>query len=60
MPPLFSEEEMYAMISGDEYEYELMSMEMLEDICGGIQYHPSVNRIEACYKIHDHIKQRQT
>ena len=35
-------------------------MEMYEDICGGSQSHPEVNRIEARYKICDSIKQRQT
>ena len=33
---------------------------MLEDICGGSQSHPNVNRREACYRIRDRIKQRQS
>ena len=40
------------MDSGDEYEDEPMSAEMLEEIRDGSQSHPSVNRIEAHYKIH--------
>ena len=32
MSPLFREEEMYVMDSGDKYEYEPMHMEMLEKI----------------------------
>ena len=36
-----------------------MSTDMLENICAGSQYHPSINRREARYKINDHIKQRQ-
>ena len=32
---------------------------MLEDITDGSQYHPSVNRIEARYKIRDRINLRQ-
>ena len=35
MPPLISEEEMDAMDSGDESEYETISTEILEDICDG-------------------------
>ena len=30
---------------------------MLDDICDGSQSHPSINRIEALYKICDYIKQ---
>ena len=44
------------MSSGDESDYEPMSTKTLEDICDGTQYHPSINRIEARYKIRDHIK----
>ena len=47
------------MDSGDESYDEPMSTEMLEDICDGSKSHPSVNRIEACYKIGYRIKQRQ-
>ena len=35
-----------------------MYTEMLEEIRDGSQSHPNVNRIEARYKIHDHLKQR--
>ena len=37
-----------------------MSTEMLEDIRDGNQSHPNVKRREACYKIRDRIKQRQS
>ena len=37
-----------------------MSMEMLEDICDGNQSHLIANRIEARYKIHDHMKPIKT
>ena len=57
--PLISEEEIDAMNSGDESEDEPMSMEMLEYMCGGIQYHPIVNRREARVKICDLIKIKQ-
>ena len=59
MPPLISEDEMYAMDLGDEYEYEPMSTEMLEEICEGSQSHPNANRREARYKVRYCIKQRQ-
>ena len=60
MPPLLSEKEMDAMDYGNESDHDPMSMEVLEDIRDGIQYHPNVNRRQACYKIRDHIKQRQS
>ena len=45
--------------SGDDSNAELISTNMLEDICDGSQSHPRKNRIEACYKIRDCIKQGQ-
>ena len=48
------------MDSGDESDHYLISMEMLEKICDGSQSHPNVNQREACHKIHDHIRQRQS
>ena len=50
---------MYVMSSGDEYDAEPISTEMLEYICDGSQSHPSINRREERYKIHDLIKQSQ-
>ena len=44
------------MDSGDESDHDLISMEMLGDICDGSQTHPNVNRIEARHKIRDRIK----
>ena len=58
MPPLISEEEMDVMDSGNDYDDEPMSTDMLEDICGGNQSLLSVSRREARYKIRDCIKQR--
>ena len=43
MPPLLIEEEINAMDSGDESDHDLISMDMLENICDGSQYHPSSN-----------------
>ena len=45
MPPLLSEEDMYAMDSGDDSDHDLISTEMLYDICDGRQSHPNVNQI---------------
>ena len=47
------------MSSGDESEAEPMSTDMLEDIRERSQYHPSINRREACYRIRDCVKQSQ-
>ena len=43
----------------DESGSEPMSMDMLEDICGGSQSHPSINRRKALYKIRYSFKQIQ-
>ena len=56
LPPLNNDAKMDEISSGDEYDAEPMSRDMLEDISGGIQYHPSINRREARYKIRDLIK----
>ena len=60
MLPLLREGEMDVMDSGDGSDDEPMYTEMLEDICDGSQSHSNVNRGEACYKIRDFIKQRQS
>ena len=46
--------------SGDESDDELISTEMLEDICYKGQYHQNFNKTEAGDKICDHIKKRQS
>ena len=56
---MMSEQDMDAMNSGDESDHDLISTEMLEEISGGSQTHPNVNRIEERYKIRDGISQRQ-
>ena len=42
---------MDAISSGDEYDAEAISMDMLEDICEGIKSHPIINRRE-CEEFH--------
>ena len=60
MIPLLIEEDMDAMDSSDESDHDLISTEILEDICDKIQSHPKVNQREARYKIHDHIRLKQS
>ena len=55
-----SEQYMDAINSGDESDHDIISMEMLEDICDGSQTHPNINRRESRYKIRDFIMQRQS
>ena len=50
---------MDAINSSDESDHDLISTEMLEDICGGSQTHSNVNRKKARCKIDDCIRQRQ-
>ena len=50
---------MYAMYYGNESDHDLISTEMLENICGGSQYHMNAIQREACYKISDRIRQIQ-
>ena len=57
---MMSEQYMDAINSGDESDHDLISTEMLEDIRDRSQTHPNVNRREACYKIRDRIRQRQS
>ena len=44
---------------GDESDHDLISTEILEEICDGSQTHPNVNRREARYKVRDRIRQKQ-
>ena len=54
-----SEQDMEKINSGDESDHDIISTEMLEDICDGSQTHTNVNRRESRYKIRDCIRQRQ-
>ena len=38
---------MDTMDSGDESDHDLISTDMLENICDGSKYHPNVNQREA-------------
>ena len=54
-----TKQDIYAMNSGDESDHDLISTEMVEDICDGSQSHPDFNQREARYKIRDRFRQRQ-
>ena len=41
---MMSEQDMDAINSGDESDHDLISTEMLEDICNGSKTHLNVNR----------------
>ena len=60
LPPFISEEDIDAISSGDESDDKPKSTDMLEDIRDVRQSHLSINRIEARYKIRDHIKRGQS
>ena len=60
MPPILSEKEIDTMDYGNESDHDLISTETLEEICGGSQSHPKVNKREAPYKIRDRIRQIQS
>ena len=57
---MMSKQDMENLDSGEQSDHDLISTEMLEDIRGGSQTHPNVNRREARYKICDRISQRQS
>ena len=57
---MMSEQDMENISSGDEADHDLISTEMLEDIRDVSQIYPNVNRREACYKLRDSIRQRQS
>ena len=57
---MMSEQDMENTNSGDESDHDLISTEMLEEICDGSQTHPKLNKRESRYKIHDHIRLRQS
>ena len=56
---MMSEQDMDAMNSSEDSDHDLISMEILEDICDGNHTHQNVNRRESRYKICDSIRQRQ-
>ena len=47
---MMSKQDMDAINSGDESNHDLISTEMLQDICDGSQTHPNINRREKVIK----------
>ena len=54
-----SEQDMENLNSGDESDHDIISKEMLQDICDRSHTHPNVDKREARSKIRDCIMQRQ-
>ena len=57
---MMNEKDMENIDSNEKFYHDLISTETLEDIRDGSQIHPTVNKREACCKIRDRIKQRQS
>ena len=57
---MMSEQDMNAFNSTDESDHDLISTEMLEDICDRSKTQLNVNKREAHYKMRDFIRQGQS
>ena len=57
---IMNEQDMENLDSNENSDHNLISMETLEYICDGSQTHPTVNKREACCKMCDHIKPKQS
>ena len=57
---IMSKKYMDAINYGDGSDHDLISTDMLEDICDRSQTHTNINIIEASYKIRHRIRQRQS
>ena len=55
-----SEQGMENLDSSDESDHDLISMDILHNICDRSQTHPNVNKMESRYKIHDRVRQRKS
>ena len=55
-----SEQDMENLDSNEKSDHDIISREMLEDIRDGSQTHPNVNKKEACYKIRDRVRQKES
>ena len=53
---MMSEQDMENLDSNEKSDHDLISTEMLEDICDGSQTHSNVNKKEAHYKIRDRVR----
>ena len=55
---MMSEQVMENLDSNENSDHDLISTETLEDILDGSQTHPTVNKREARYEIHDRGRQK--
>ena len=57
---MMNKQEMENLDSNEKSNRGLISTETLEDISDGSQTHPTVNKTEARYEIHDRIRQKES
>ena len=57
---IMSEQDIENLDSSDESDHDIISTEMLHDICDGTQTHPKINKSKARYKIFDRVRQTQS
>ena len=55
-----NKQDMQNIDSNERSNHDLISTEMLEDICDGSQTHPTVNKREAGYEIRDPIRRKES
>ena len=55
---MMNEQDMEDLDSNEKSDYELISMETLEDIRDGSQTHPTVNKREARYELLDCVRRK--
>ena len=55
---MMNEQDMENIDSNEKYDHNLISTEMLEDICDESQTHPTVNKREAHYEILDRVRRK--
>ena len=55
---MMNEQDMENLDSNEKSDHDLISTEMLEDICDGSQTHQTVNKREASYEIRDCVRQK--
>ena len=57
---MMSEKDMENLDEKEKFVDDLISTEMLHDICDGNQTHPKIDKREARLAIRDHIKQNKS
>ena len=55
---MMNEQDMENIDSNEKSDHDLISTDMLEDICDRSQTHPTVNKREARYEIRDRIRRK--